>query len=150
MKTVSILSVSLLLLFSFSCKKNEPPENQFSARDVYYGECKSTTKIAFDEHILLYFHNENYLAVSHNNAMFNCSPGQIIVDAKIEGRNIIVDEYETDSSSNCICPYDISYNIGPLPYESYTFIFQRGGYEVLREEIIFDSEIDIRIDLVLH
>ena len=49
---------------------------------------------------------------------------------------IAVEENEETLGANCICPYDLSYRIGPLNYGRYVFRMERGDIEF---PIIFNS-----------
>ncbi len=104
---------------------------------------KSTT----EEYLILTSSEDFYLDIKHVNSWFNCSPGQIIVDASLEGNNISINEYSTDNSANCVCPYDLSYMLGPLQYRTYNLIVKREGFEVLNVEIEFKKNLDMRLDI---
>ena len=69
--------------------------------------------------------HEGYLYVTHQNAMFNCCPEALGADISVEDNQITVGEYESDGYCDCICPYDLSYEIGPL-VEGKTYIIYIG------------------------
>ena len=58
--------------------------------------------------------HEGYLYVTHQNARFNCCPRSLGADVSVEDNQIKVGEYESGGDCDCICPYDLSYEIGPL------------------------------------
>ena len=71
----------------------------------------------------------------------------IIIEATLVGNNIQINEYETDHSANCICPYDLEFKIGPLRYDTYVLTLKKGGFEILVEEFVFKSDLNKRIDI---
>ena len=73
--------------------------------------------------------NDGYLSVNHVNAMFNCEPGELKMQATLEGHNIKILETEEQSFANCICPYDLYCEVGPLSDGDYTVIICKGSYE---------------------
>jgi hypothetical protein len=73
--------------------------------------------------------DDGYLSVSHVNAAFNCEPGELKIQATLEGHNIKILETEEQSFANCICPYDLYCEVGPLSDGDYTVIICKGSYE---------------------
>lgn len=69
--------------------------------------------------------HEGYLYVTHQNALFNCCPEELGADISVEDNQIKVGEFESFGECNCICPYDLSYEIGPLT-EGETYIIYIG------------------------
>jgi len=72
--------------------------------------------------------HEGYLYVTHQNAMFNCCLDRLEADVSVEGNQIIIGEYESYGAGEgcyCICPYDLSYEIGPLD-EGKTYVIYIG------------------------
>ena len=146
MKPKHLTIVMIFLTTCLSCDKSEFPSQDFSVDEINYGDCKPITKSVLDEYLELTTINDYYLAISHINAMFNCAPGQIIVDATLEDNIISINEYSTENSANCICPYDLSFSIGPLQYETY-ILSVKHNYEILNVEIDFNKNTDLRIDI---
>ena len=74
--------------------------------------------------------HEGYLYVTHQNAIFNCCPGELKAEISSESNVITVSEWETEALCKCICPYDLSYEIGPLTEgETYTIYIGHKGTE---------------------
>ena len=72
--------------------------------------------------------HEGYLYVTHQNAMFNCCAEVFGADVSVEGNQIRIGEYESYGAGEgcyCICPYDLSYEIGPL-VEGKTYVIYIG------------------------
>jgi hypothetical protein len=147
MKPKHLTIVLIFLATCFSCDKSEFPSKNFSVDEIYYGDCKTVTKSVLNEYLELTTINNYYLAISHINAMFNCVPGQIIVDAILEDNIISINEYSTENSADCICPYDLSFSIGPLQYDTYKLSVKQANYEILNVEIDFNKNTDLKIDI---
>jgi hypothetical protein len=60
------------------------------------------------------------LILNHINAGFNCYPGEITADIVFNGNIITITEKERDSAADCICLYDLEYNLENLPPGLYT------------------------------
>jgi hypothetical protein len=69
--------------------------------------------------------HEGYLYVTHQDAMFNCCAEVFGADVSFEDNQIKVGEYESGMDCDCICPYDLSYEIGPL-VEGKTYVIYIG------------------------
>ena len=57
---------------------------------------------------------DGYLYVTHKDVHFNCCPGELKADVSAEGNRITVREWSTEDECDCICTFDLSYEIGPL------------------------------------
>lgn len=77
-------------------------------------------------------HN-GYLYVTHKDALFNCCPGELGATVSSEGNNIKVTEWSTEDACDCICTFDLSYEIGPLA-EGVTYSLSIGGSQVAEFE----------------
>ena len=88
-----------------------------------------------------YIH-EGYLYVTHQDAMFNCCPEALGANISVEDNQIKVGEFESGGYCNCICPYDLSYEIGPL-VEGTTYIIYIGykGIESKVAEFVFHNSM---------
>ena len=58
--------------------------------------------------------HEGYLYVTHRDVIFNCCPGELKADVNTEGNQITVGEWSTEDECDCLCTFDLSYEIGPL------------------------------------
>jgi hypothetical protein len=123
-----ISGVVLILLLN-CCEKVYDP-TALSVDQITYGDCKSDIKKSDDPGYIEYFTvDADYLQINHINAWFNCEPGHIFVSAQLIQDTIAVEENEETLGANCICPYDLSYRIGPLNYGRYVFRMERGDIE---------------------
>jgi hypothetical protein len=119
-----ISGVVLILLLN-CCEKAYDP-TALSVDQITYGDCKSVIKKSDHPGYIEYkMVDADYLQINHINAWFNCEPGRIFVHAELIRDTILVDENEETGGVNCICPYDLSYRIGPLDYGRYIFRMER-------------------------
>jgi len=150
MKTSIISSFFLILIFtSTSCKK-EFPDNPLTIDKLSVSDCKSVglnKGSTSPMYITLKTVNDYYIQYDHINSWFNCEPGQITISFKMSSDSISLDENESSSAANCICPYDINCRIGPLQYGTYSIKCQKSG--VTFEELTFDfkKSMNVQIDL---
>ena len=83
-----------------------------------------------------------YLYINHQNVMFNCCPGELSADILVSGHLITISESEQQQQCKCICPYDLSYEIGPLTEgETYTILIGRKGNEQKLAEFKFQNNL---------
>ena len=86
--------------------------------------------------------HEDYLYVTHQDAWFNCCPEALGANIGIEDNQIKVSEYESGGYCDCICPFDLSYEIGPL-VEGNTYVIYIGhkGAEMKVAEFEFHNSM---------
>ena len=64
------------------------------------------------------------LELDHINTAFNCCPEEIVADITIENDTVIITESEIGGLCDCICLFDLSYQINGLEPSEYTIIFR--------------------------
>ena len=150
MKAKVIYPIFLLLIVGLTSCKKEFPNDPLSIKDLSVSDCKTkggSSNGIDPEYITLKTVDDYYLLVNHINAMFNCEPGQITVTIKISSNEISMDENESSSLADCICPYDIDFKLGPLQYDTYILKFKKGGLTFKEYTLDFKKSTDIKIDL---
>ena len=86
--------------------------------------------------------HEGYLYVTHQNAMFNCCPKGLGAKISVEDNLLKVVEYESDGLCDCLCPFDLSYEIGPLVEgKTYIIYVSQGGEESKVAEFEFHNSM---------
>jgi hypothetical protein len=72
----------------------------------------------------LYDHATGILLLKHVNGGFNCCPDEILADINIVGEVITIQESESLESGgcDCLCLFDVDYQISNLPPGEYTII----------------------------
>jgi len=141
--------IFLSAVSSISCNK-DVPNDPIAVKDLSVSDCKSKSgnaKGIGKEYITIKTVGDFYLIINHFNSMFNCHPGEITVAIDITSNIISMDENESSSLANCICPYDINFRLGPLMYGTYILNFKKGGLTFKEYTLNFRKSTDIRIDL---
>lgn len=139
----------LLSLFTF-CDKGFPDED-VTVSDVCISSCKTRgnpDENVDNEYIIIRNTDNYYILFSHINSIFNCEPGEITVSIEILSNTISINENESGSPlSDCICPYDLEFRLGPLRYGEYVLIFRKRG-QIFREyTLAFRKTTDVKVDI---
>ena len=117
-------------VYTTGCKTDGVPRASNGANNAYaFG--------GLEEYIEYKSKADGYVYVTHANALFNCCSEEIKVDVQVKGNDIVVTETETDNSCNCICPFDVSYELGKLEPGQYNVTIRVYG----RDRISFPSHI---------
>jgi hypothetical protein len=66
------------------------------------------------------YNGANTLILRHINAGFNCCPGEITADIKFSGKVITINEMEAEQACDCLCLFDLDYEIINLAPGEYT------------------------------
>ena len=69
------------------------------------------------------FYSDNILYINHINAGFNCCPEEIVSEIHIEGDTIRIREWETEGLCDCLCLFDLKYEIRNIEPGTYTVVF---------------------------
>ena len=153
MKKNYFLVMSILLMLAFgmsncSSDSDDTVDNQkeielknFSntgCKNRYMSRAEDDSKEIIEYSVL----HDGYLYIYHRNVFFNCCPGTIGADIQVEGNKIIIGEYETEAMCNCVCPYDLGYEVGPLVEgKSYTIYIGHKGRELKVAEFTFKNSM---------
>ncbi|MBA7551767.1 hypothetical protein ES705_44315 [subsurface metagenome] len=142
LKNFIVYSIYFLLI-SLSCERTDQ-ENIIEVKNFKYNGCKNTQKgiISDQEYIRIKEIDNNYLYIEHINLIFNCCPGRLFVNAKFTNNEIIFEEGEEEHGCNCVCPYDLSCEIGPIEYKSYQFKVMQGELVYADFSIEFTASLD--------
>ena len=158
MKKKQVLMTCMAFLLSFGVtgcnQENDTPVAQrkaFELTNFANTGCKNNTRSVDDEWkqtVSYAVLQAGYLYLNHQNAMFNCCPGTLGADVRMEGNNITIGEYESASDCDCICTYDLSYEIGPLTEgETYTISIGQKGLEPEVAEFTFRNTMSGEWDI---
>lgn len=149
-KTLAIL---LLLTLGFAgCDDDEKTNEQIKAKNVNISGCKTesidakaistNSLLGKEETITLTATKSGWMRVEHKNFFCNCCAEQIIVKISSMDNVILIDEDEDDHSCNCVCPFDVSYEVGKLENTTYTLIIRKHGLEFFNEQIKYNKDIN--------
>ena len=128
------------------CDGNEKAPEEVTLKNFANSGCKGNNTRADEdgrEEVVAYsVIHDGYLYLNHQNVLFNCCPGEIGANITVEGNTITIEEYETEMSCKCICPYDLSYEVGPLSVgETYTITIKRRDAEPITQKIKFTNTL---------
>ena len=102
--------------------KDSPVDGYVSPKNFSVSGCKSTTRGLFEDETIEYKAREN--------GLLRIVPGRIYAELIEKGQTFIIEEIEEESNANCVCPYDLGYDIGPLTEgEEYSVSIRRGKSE---------------------
>ncbi len=155
MKRHTFLTAILALFLSFgmvSCENNDDKpqkENKpFVLSDFSHSECKNQTKgTAKTKEILVIKADGKKLNISHINTIFNCCPDELIVKSERKENTVIISEDEKENGCKCLCPYDLKYKIGELPYGKYHFVLKKAGKVFFKFDLDFSANTDEVIEI---
>ena len=135
----------MLVMTVVCCDENENPVQEIGLKNFANTGCKGFTRDGSDgiqETIDYSVIHKGYLYLNHQNAIFNCCPGELRADISVDGLLITVSEYDTEQQCKCICPYDLSYEIGPLSEgKTYTISIGYKGQESKVAEFTFHNSL---------
>ncbi len=127
-RTLFIMLLTLLLGV-VGCNKQENGQvPETGVKDFTSSICKGTLRAEPEESGTFQAVEDGYLLMKHLNAVFNCCPGQLFVTVTMVGNEITINEDETEQGCKCVCPYDLSYKVGPLlTSKEYTIVLKQKG-----------------------
>ena len=154
MKKKSILLIPMLLLsamMNVGCSSDEEPNGSLRTRSIENSGCKqgNNAKVQsrasdrpdlFTETITLTAQKGGWLRVEHKDALFPCCIDNIAVQVSMEDNLITAQENMIGSDAcNCICPYDINFEVGKLTEGNYTLIVETESFVRLKKEIHYSN-----------
>lgn len=117
------------------------------------GETRSDAELV-SEYIEYKGLDNGYLSLNHVNACFNCGAEGFNIQATISDNVIKIEERYNGLLANCICPYDLYCEVGPLADGDYTVIIyelyedvDQAPYERARFNISYKKGMNGRLDL---
>ncbi len=145
MKKIVAVILLVVLFFAIGCEEisNTLFLNQsFRVRHITHSDCKDGVKADEQEYIAYKTVDNYYLDMNHVNVMFNCCPGELIVTSNVSNDTIYIYEEEKESICNCICKYDLSYEVGPLEYQEYVVKVYKFNMEQAQFTIDFNEDTE--------
>lgn len=164
-RTVEMISMTLIIIVLaaflgstlMGCSgdgTDEGSSNGFCVRDVATSGCKSSnyTRSEYPECFEFKALDGGYLSVNHVNALFNCVPGELKMEATIDGNVIRILETEEKSLANCICPYDLYCEVGPLSNGDYKVLIYRWAFEIPFQQysITYHKGLNTKLDVIVN
>ena len=135
------MSALVLTIAGLSGCSNENDSAQFQVKNFANTGCKSmgTTRGEAEdaetyslrpEYIEYKGLANGYLSLNHVNACFNCGAEAFDWKATISGNVIKIEESCKGLLANCVCPFDLYGEVGPLTDGDYTVILYQKYEEV--------------------
>ena len=163
-RTVEMISMTLIIivlaaflgstLMGCSSDGANAESGGFRVRDVATSGCKSSnyTRSEYPECFEFKALDGGYLSVNHVNALFNCVPGELKMEATIDGNVIRILETEESSLANCICPYDLYCEMGPLSNGDYKVLIYRWAFEIPFQQysITYHKGLNTKLDVIVN
>jgi len=129
--TMTLIIIVLAVFVGSTLMACSDESSTFHVRDIANSGCKSAnhTRSEYPEYFEFKACDGGYLSINHVNALFNCVPGELKIQATIDGNVIKIFEKEETSLANCVCPYDLYCEIGPLSVGDYDVFVYRDSFE---------------------
>ena len=94
----------------------------------------------FTERVSLKGNGKGTLNVFHENATFTCE-ARFNISVNVSGNTIIVCE-DAPPSTNCICLYDLTSEVGPLENKTYTLVIKDNNATVCTHQFHYTNTLD--------
>ncbi len=145
MKKSKYLILLLIIGSTISCSENQPTaaglievtgckSNEKSGELISVADTLSCVKYEF-------IAADKFLRIKHINAAFNCCPGEITSEINFNKDTLIIKEKESESLCDCNCLYDLEFEAGEIPDN--TFILKIvEEYQTGEEELVFEININ--------
>lgn len=127
---ISILAAVFLLAALAGCINISEVNNGAEAFGTLIGhsECKAqensvqgnTPNTEKQECIIYNYDGKSILTVKHQNACFNCCPGDITDKTTVNGNILEITEKESARLCHCLCLYDLDYQFQGIKPGTYT------------------------------
>ncbi|MCB2205796.1 hypothetical protein KQI65_13710 [bacterium] len=146
--------ISLIALVMISCSEDSSPVDDGASHDPELSltsatECKLFMKHAFDDRngssesamLFTYDRETQTLSLKHENAGFNCCPGVLGADMRINGDVITITEHESEAACRCNCLYDLDLKLTHLAAQVWHIVVEEPYRHVT------DTPMEFEIDL---
>ncbi len=150
------LLLSCLVILLISCKDDDPAKT-IQLRNHTESGCKDfasysntsqtgrqQTKKMVDfnatERVALKGNDKGMLNVFHENALFTCE-AVFTCSVDVSGNTIVIHE-DAPPSTNCMCNYDLTSEVGPLENKTYTLIIKNNNLVVCTHQFQYSSTLD--------
>ena len=139
------LLVSYLSILFLGCQETEYLANNsyIYTNAIKFSDCKSNIETRSDNPPYgnylgkTSYHSvgNGFIRIEHENMAFCCAQDSIKPIASVKDGIVVVNEIEFGPSADCICLYDWSYEIGPLPQGKFSVVLLRDGDELLNFKV---------------
>ncbi len=145
--TYTIIFIGILIFSNYSCERNNI-SNDISGKLIKYTDCKTFKSANIGSEVsdtlscIFYSYDAsvNQLILKHINAGFNCCPESLYCTVSLSNDTIIVEEFEKESSCNCICLYDLDIELNGVESKTY-YIKIIEPYAIDEEKLNFELDL---------
>ena len=110
------------------------------------GQSTRTQKnMDFTERVSLKGNDKGMLNVFHKNATFTCE-AKFDISVNVSGNTIIVCE-DAPPTTNCLCLYDLTSEVGPLENITYTLVIKDNNATVCTHQFHYSNTLDESFDV---
>ncbi len=149
-KLIFFSAIALWIFAATGCDKEEVElKDHISVSNLSHAGCKNNTQKSTKKEYIRLKAKGKYLGIEHINADFNCCPGKIFAGSKISNDTIFINEDETEHACDCVCKYDLTYELGILVYRKYHIIFRQFNWTVAEFNLDFNSKTN-KIIYITH
>lgn len=146
-KNYLLLIIFLMVFVTMGCSDDENTKDNALISYAKTGCKPASSRVAddatdiFGKEVITYQGtSDKCLIIKHINVMFGCD-ADISVTASINNRVITIAEHHT-SSTNCICPYDLTVKVGFLTDGEYTVVIDNGSSDKISFSINYSSKVN--------
>ncbi len=156
-KTIKLNSIALLSAIVMLTACSSDDSSKLELRNFKQSDCKEMTSMSkradldeklAHETVSLKAVDNNCMKFIHSNARFTCN-ATIDVKVSLDGSTITVAE-TAPPEANCICPYDIEAEIGPLSAQDYTIVVKSNNTIVLTQSFTYSATLDNTFDATVR
>lgn len=163
-KKISSICTLLACIAAFAACGNDDGDagsaGWVNVKNVYTTGCKTTETanasqktrsffedMGYKEYVEYTSKDNGYVHVTHHNALFNCCSDVIDVDVSQGLGSIIVTETENNYAiCNCICPFDVSFELGPMEMgHEYNVVIKSGGTDGVSFSFTYPSSGKVEV-----
>lgn len=99
------------------------------------------------ERVSLKGNSKGTLNVFHENATFTCE-AKFNITVNVSGNTIVVCE-DAPPSTNCICLYDLTSEVGPLENKAYTLVIKDNNANVCTHQFHYSNTLDESFEITM-
>lgn len=134
----------------WGCSEDDNKKDMtLNVTEPLWGSCIEQTGLRnFTETIHLTSVGNNTLRIRHENAVYNCCMERVEMDVYLDKDTLIIKEIPFGDNCNCICPYEIKYDINNLNYGKYYVSFSKRDAPPTIYAVDFNKDTEESFNLI--
>ena len=125
------------------CKSND--ETSSNTSQTGKQQSKKMVDLEAAQRVSLKGNDKGMLNVFHENAIFTCE-AKFTISAEVSGNTIVINE-DAPPSTNCICNYDLTSEVGPLENKTYTLVIKNNQTVICTHQFHYSKTFDESFEL---